>query len=222
MATHEPIRVVLEVGKKRVFASAIDWPGWVRSARSEDEALDALLAYAPRFARLLPRALAFEAPSDRAQLDVIERLPGDGSTEFGVPGAAASVEAEPVPDDDLRRELALLDAGWKAFDAAVEQTRGAELRKGPRGGGRDLDKIADHVVEAERAYLAQLGSRSPDDRSAAALRDAIRATLTARARNEPIPNPRNTRSPWSPRYFTRRTVWHALDHCWEIEDRRLD
>jgi hypothetical protein len=25
---------------------------------------------------------------------------------------------------------------------------------------------------------------------------------------------------WSVRYFVRRTAWHALDHAWEIEDRR--
>jgi hypothetical protein len=24
---------------------------------------------------------------------------------------------------------------------------------------------------------------------------------------------------WTPRYFVRRTAWHALDHAWEIEDR---
>jgi hypothetical protein len=221
MAASGSTRVVLEIGKKRVFASAIDWPGWVRSARGEAEALDALLDHAPRFAGVVPRSLGFVIPSDVAQLEVIERLPGDGSTEFGVPGAAASVESLPLPDVQLRRALALLEAAWKTFDAAVKAANGTELRKGPRGGGRDLAKIVDHVTDAERAYLAKLGSRTPDDESAAALRKAIGATLTARAGDEPVPNPRNTRSLWSPRYFVRRTAWHALDHAWEIEDRQL-
>jgi len=42
------IRVVVEGGAKRVFASAVDWPGWARSGRDEAAALEALLAYAPR------------------------------------------------------------------------------------------------------------------------------------------------------------------------------
>ncbi len=52
---------------------------------------------------------------------------------------------------------------------------------------------------------------------------AVRATaldaLTARARGKPIADPRQTKRPWSPRYYTRSSAWHALDHAWEIEDR---
>ncbi len=37
------INVYLEIGKKKVFASAMDWPGWSRAGRSEEQALLVLL-----------------------------------------------------------------------------------------------------------------------------------------------------------------------------------
>src|SRR5487761_1728509 len=40
-------RVYLEVGKRRVFASAADWPGWARSGKDEESARGALGAGAP-------------------------------------------------------------------------------------------------------------------------------------------------------------------------------
>jgi hypothetical protein len=36
---------------------------------------------------------------------------------------------------------------------------------------------------------------------------------------KPVADPRQTKRPWSPRFFVRRSAWHALDHAWEIEDR---
>ncbi len=36
--------VYLEVGPRRIFAGAIDWPGWCRSGRDEETALEALVA----------------------------------------------------------------------------------------------------------------------------------------------------------------------------------
>ena len=39
--------------------------------------------------------------------------------------------------------------------------RPSELRKGPRGGGRDRDKVVDHVIEAERSYARTIGVRHP-------------------------------------------------------------
>ena len=40
-------RCYLEVGKKRVFACALDWPGWCRSGRDERLAIEALTKSAP-------------------------------------------------------------------------------------------------------------------------------------------------------------------------------
>src|ERR671932_2604159 len=48
-----PIEVYLEIGKKRTFAGALDWPGWCRGGRDEPSALQALLADGPRYARVL-------------------------------------------------------------------------------------------------------------------------------------------------------------------------
>ncbi|MFZ5851554.1 MAG: hypothetical protein ACOYY2_09200 [Actinomycetota bacterium] len=42
--------VALEVGRRRVFASALDWPGWCRAGRDDEQALAALAAAASRFA----------------------------------------------------------------------------------------------------------------------------------------------------------------------------
>ena len=44
------VRVCLEMGRRLSFASALDWPGWSRSGRGEDAALEALRAYVPRYA----------------------------------------------------------------------------------------------------------------------------------------------------------------------------
>ena len=220
------IRVVLEVAPKRSFASAIDWPGWSRGGRTEEESLEALLAYAPRYGAVARCAkLAFRPPATVRGLDVIERIRGDGGTEFGVPGKPAAAENEPVSPADLRRLTALLRASWTVFDAAATKAIGVELTKGPRGGGRELPKIVEHVREAEVAYLGQLGSRAPatadEDpaRPMALLRRSFAAALTAVATGQPVENPRNTRKPWTPRYTVRRSAWHVLDHAWEIQDR---
>ena len=156
---------------------------------------------------------------------MVERIKGDGGTEFGVPGKPAASEDEPVSAADLRRLLALLRASWTVFDGAAKKAVGVELTKGPRGGGRELPKIIEHVREAEVAYLGQLGSRAPaaadetDAKPMALLRRAFAEALTAVATGEPLENPRNTRKPWTPRYTVRRSAWHVLDHAWEIEDR---
>ena len=116
-------------------------------------------------------------------------------------------------------------AAWKAFDAAAQRAQGRELRLGPRGGGRSLEKMVNHVLEAEEAYLTQLGSRRPRPPAHGMparmkqVREAAVEALAARARGEQPPNPSAVRKPWGPRYFVRRSAWHALDHAWELEDR---
>lgn len=216
----EPLRVVLEVAPKRSFASAVDWPGWARSGKTPEAALESLLAYAPRYASVAKRArVAFSAPKLTDGVEVLERLDGGGGTEFGVPGEPSVAEDEPVGDADLKRLKALLRASWATLDEVAEKARGVELRKGPRGGGRDLDKILGHVLEADAAYLGQLGARPPKPLETGEVRDAFLDTLEARVTGRPIANPRNTRSRWSPRYAVRRSAWHVLDHAWEIEDR---
>jgi hypothetical protein len=219
------LAVYLEIGPKRTFAGAVEWPGWCRSGRGEDEAIAALLAYAPRYA--LVAAAAGLTASAAADADVVERLKGGSGTDFGVPSVAPVADDRPLDAAELDRQSRLLSASWQAFDVAWREADEAnlELRKGPRGGGRDLPKMLGHVLEAEEAYLGALGSRHPRMPGATAadrmavVRDTALEVLAARARGEPLADPRNTLHPWSPRYFVRRSAWHVLDHAWEIEDR---
>ena len=130
--------VYLEVGKRRTIAAALDWPGWCRMGRDESSALQALLEYGPRYAQVLQRArLGFQAPDELSALVVKERLKGNATTDFGVPGLAPSIDSKTLEEAELRRLQSILRACWRAFDGTNESARGKTLRKGPRGGGRD-------------------------------------------------------------------------------------
>jgi hypothetical protein len=212
------IPVYLEIGEKRVFASALEWPGWTRSAKDEHRALETLAAYAPRYASV-PKAarIEFEVGA-KPSFKVVERVKGNATTDYGAPGIQASSDTKPLTPTEAERICALLAASWKVFDAAVAKAP-AELRKGPRGGGRDRDKIADHIIDAESGYTPKLGLKLKTprrDESAAvqstrkAILDAIRASAGA---------PQTGEKRWPPRYVARRMAWHLLDHAWEIEDR---
>jgi hypothetical protein len=220
------VRVVLEVAAKRSFASALDWPGWSRSGKSPDEALERLLAYAPRYARVARRAkVPFQPPASVEGLEVVQRVRGDGGTEFGVPGKPASAEEEGLTPKDLDRFAALLRASWVTFDSAARKATGVHLSVGPRGGGRNRAKIIDHVREAEVAYLWKLGSRAPSDSDEPAaqpmklLRRTFLDALAAVAAGDEPADPSGARTRWPPRYAVRRSAWHVLDHAWELEDR---
>jgi DinB superfamily len=220
------LRVYLERGDKRTFAGALDWPGWSRAGKDEAQAIESLLAYAPRYAAVVKRSgLKESVPGKDAAVDIVQRLSGGGGTDFGVPSESTKQDREPLKGRELTRQRALLEASWKSFDAAANAAKGKTLRLGPRGGGRNLAKMAGHVLEAEIAYLGALGSKPPRASARdemAAVRKAALATLDAVVHGRPIENPRNTQRPWTPRYFVRRSAWHALDHAWEIEDRIED
>lgn len=220
------VEVYLETGQKRTFAGALNWPGWCRLGRDEPSALQALLDYGPRYAQILHNAqIAFQTPGDLSALTVVERLAGNATTDFGAPDIAPSADLPPLTEADLRRYQTLLEAYWQAFDAAALAARGKALRKGPRGGGRDLEGIIDHVLGADAAYLTSLGQRFKRNESVnrseelERTRHAILARLAAAVRGElPERGPRGGVI-WKPRYFVRRVAWHLLDHLWEIEDR---
>ncbi|HET9416381.1 MAG TPA: hypothetical protein VFP30_02460 [Candidatus Limnocylindria bacterium] len=215
------IRVVLEVAAKRSFASALDWPGWARSGKSPDEALERLAAYADRYAVVAERAHdGFPASVRVEDLEITQRVRGGSGTEFGVPGVASSVELEAPTPAQLKRDIALLDAVWELFDEVSAARAGTQLKLGPRGGGRQVAKIVEHVQEAEAAYLHQLGWKVPKPRpSAADVRRAFVEGVRLRAAGKPLPEPNRVHTPWEPRYAIRRAAWHTLDHAWEIEDR---
>src|ERR1019366_9322756 len=61
-APDSPVRVCLETGGRLSFASALDWPGWSRSGRGEEGAVERLRAYASRYAPVV-RAAGADAPA---------------------------------------------------------------------------------------------------------------------------------------------------------------
>jgi hypothetical protein len=202
------IDVVIESGRKKVFASALDWPGWARGGKDEDAALEALLGYADRFRPVAGRA-GLSLPK-RLDLTVAARVPGNGGTDFGVPLVAAPAESERVTAAGARRRAALVQAAWDTLDE-VCRSAPEQLRKGPRGGGRDRDAIVTHVVDAERAYAAKMGLHAKDEPD---LRAAVLRMVSAPSDGAALkPNG------WTARYAARRIAWHVLDHAWEIEDK---
>jgi hypothetical protein len=189
--------VLIERGPRWTWASALDHPGWCRRAKGEEAAVEELLAYADRYAKVVP---GFRP----GRVKVVDRVDGPASNDFAPMVAGPGEERRPTP-----KQLAALEGCWVAFDAAVVSAS-AQLRKGPRGGGRDRDQIVDHVVEAERAYGRQIGVRVPPRTPWPEQRDAVLTGL------------RTTKdAKWLPRYALRRVAWHVLDHAWELEDKTL-
>jgi hypothetical protein len=210
------VTVVGEAGTRRVFADALGGPGWCRSAKGEDAAGVVLAGCRRRDAVVAERAGGAFRPARR--FDVVERPPGNATTDFGAPGAGAAADSRPLTAAEARRQVALLTAAWAELDRlAVEAPE--TLRKGPRGGGRDRDAVVAHVVGAEQSYARMVGVRhkepAPGDTAAvAALRQDIAAALTAARSGDPM-----RERGWPARYALRRMTWHVLDHVWEIEDK---
>jgi hypothetical protein len=213
----KPIPVYIESGAKKVFACAIDFPGWCRSGKDEQAALEALASYAPRYAEVAKLAKA-AFPSKAVELEVVERVKGKGATDFGIPHEIPRADGEPLTARQAARQVELMRAAWAVLDK-VARAAPAELRKGPRGGGRDRDKMLGHVLGAEAAYARQLGVRHPepelgDTVAIRALRDDIAEALSGASDGSPL-RPKG----WPPRYAFRRISWHVLDHAWEMQDR---
>src|SRR6187431_13546 len=219
-----PTRTVVQHGPKdkKVAAFAIDWPGWSRGAKTGPEAVELLETYRDRYRRVADIAgLASEFDS-AGPLDIVEDHVGVGSTDFwAISFAPSSFEQGPMPEDELERKLALLEAAWRFFDETAARVS-PELEKGPRGGGRDRDQIVRHVVGNERGDLAKKvgvapaselltpdAIRSHREAFVAAMRDYNAQGKMARGRN------------WTVALLLRHTAFHNLDHAWEMEDKDL-
>ena len=202
-AAPPPAPVALEVGRTWTFASALDWPGWCRRGKGEEDALEALRQYAGRYKAAVGRA--FRAPKE---FTVVGTVPGNATTDFGAPSVVGPWDSEPLPRAEAERMARLVAAAWTSFDAVVAGAP-AKLRRGPRGGGRNRDAIVDHVQEAERAYGRKFGVRLPPRTPWPEQRDALLAAMRGG----------DTDSAWPVRYAMRRVAWHVLDHAWEIEDK---
>ena len=219
----EPIRIMVERGKKkRVVACAFDWPGWDRSGKTEDEALAVLESYRPRYARVAERAGLADEFAAAGAFEVVERLPGIGMTDFyGLSGVPAAPEHDAMTEAECDRKIALLRAAWATLDEAAAGAS-AELRKGPRGGGRERDEIVRHVVGweiydlAKKVGVSEALETREDPAALAAYRDTFADAIRDRcARGETMART------WTLQFLIRRCAWHMLDHAWEIEDRDL-
>ena len=212
------IAVGLESTPKKVFASALEWPGWTRAGRDETTALAALVACAGRYALVARKAgLAF-GPIEPGDLEIVERQPGTATTAFGAPDVVFAADTRPTAAADGERLATIVRTAWAMLET-VAASAPAQLRKGPRGGGRDRDAIVAHVISAENAYARRVGLRlrEPDPRdfdTVAASRAEIADILARPTDGGPIAGGR-----WPARYAARRIAWHILDHAWEIEDR---
>ena len=198
----ERLRVYLEEGRRSTFAVALAWPGWCRRGAQAEAALESLEAYRPRYLAAIGRV---DLPEET---EIVGRVTGNSTTDFGAPDVVGPWDEAPMEPGELRRQALLLATCWSYFDVTAAAAP-AELRKGPRGGGRDTAGIIAHVREAERAYASKLGLRVPRTWSWEEQRAALMESLV----------PGAEAAKWPPGYAMRRIAWHVLDHAWEIQDK---
>jgi hypothetical protein len=195
-------RVYLEEGKKSVFAVSLDWPGWCRQAKTADLAIESLDTYCDRYAQIVTSTFR------PGPFEVVGTVKGNATTDFGAPDARGPWDDEALSAAELSRQIAVLQDCWNYFDVTVDNAPPG-LRKGPRGGGRDRDAVANHVREAERHYCSKVGFRVPPRTPWDEQRDVVVTTLKAS-----LPDAK-----WPAAYALRRIAWHLVDHAWEIEDK---
>ncbi len=219
----EPFRVMIEQGRKKPVAVAVafDWPGWERSGTSEEDALGVLEAYRGRYAAIAERAGLADEFGGIGHPVVVERVEGMGMTDFyGLSMRAAEAEKEQMSEAACERKIALLRAAWTYFDDVASRVS-AELRRGPRGGGRERDRIVEHVHNVEISdFSRKVGLDTPieaqqDPAALGAYRDAFCDAI--REANARGPSARN----WTVQFVVRHSAYHVLDHAWEMEDRDL-
>ena len=216
----DKLRVILEIGKKRrVVAGATDWPGLDRWGTSEEDALEKLLSYVPRYAGVAERAGMKDAFARARDVDAVERVPGSSSTDFwGIAHVPSEIEREVLSPADLERRLELLKACWAYFDDVADRISG-ELSSGPRSAGRTHDEIVRHVIANEpEQFSRKVEVRTPRevvltaDGLATHREDYLDAIRAYNAEGKPART-------WPIQFLVRRTAHHVMDHAWEMEDR---
>jgi hypothetical protein len=220
-----PVRTVVERGPKgkKSVAFALGWPGWSRGARSPELALETLASYRDRYrpvAELARMAREFDAAGP---LEIFEDRVGTGSTDFwGISFSPCSAEQGPMGEAELERAITLLRACWAFFDD-VSARVSFEMRKGPRGGGRDRDQIIRHTIRTESEDFAKrVGLRIPEEGALSpdGLRQHREAYVAAMRAYNAGEVERRMRS-WTLPFLIRHSAYHTLDHAWEMEDKDL-
>ena len=220
-----PIRVVLEGGPKakKFVAYAIDWPGWSRGAKTADQAFKTFAAYQDRYRAIAVRAGRQKEFDEAGELEIVEERVGTGSVDFwAISFSASSFEQEPMDAAELERKITVLQACWDYFDEVAARVS-PQMRKGPRGGGRDRDTIIRHTVRVESEDFAKKVGLAIPERGAlepgalepyrAAYLDAMRAYQRGEFK-------RPMRS-WTLAFLVRHSAFHTMDHAWEMEDKDL-
>jgi hypothetical protein len=161
-----PVRTVIERGPKgkRAVAFSLDWLGWSRGAKTAELALETLEAYRARYRPVAAIARLSSEFDASGPIEIVEDRVGPGSTDFwGISFSASSTEHGPLTDAQFERSVTLLRACWTYFDGVAERVS-PEMRKGPRGGGRDRDGIIRHTIRTESEDFAkQVGLRIPEE-----------------------------------------------------------
>ena len=204
------------------MAFAVDWPGWSRGAKTPELALGLLESYRERYRPVTVAAQMADELDAAGPLDVTEDRVGTGSTDFwGISFSPSGLEHEPMEDTALDRTIGLLRACWGFFDTVAARVS-AEMSKGPRGGGRDRDRIIRHTIRTESEEFAKrLGLRVPECGALTeeGLRD-FRKTYVAAMRAYNAGEGARMRS-WNLPFLIRHSAFHMLDHAWEMEDKDL-
>ena len=217
------LRVTLEVGPKhkKVAAVAPDWPGLERGAKTGEAALEKLQGYRPRYASVAKLAGMEAQFAAITTIDVVEQYRGTGSTDFwGISFAFSSIDGRDMSSKELERELSLMRACWTFFDD-VRLRVSAEMQKGPRGGGRDRDRIVRHVLGTEQDWAQKVGVHTPqnavvtDDEGLKAYRGAYSTAIRT------FHSEGKMARTWPLRFLIRHTAYHTMDHAWEMEDKDL-
>ena len=88
-------------------------------------------------------------------LDLVEDRVGTGSTDFwGISFSPSAAEQDRWARPELERGITLLRACWAFFDGVAARVS-PEMHKGPRGGGRDRDRIIRHTIRTESEDFAK-------------------------------------------------------------------
>src|SRR4026207_923765 len=92
------LRALIEQPTKgtRRGARAADWPGLERGGKTEDEAVEKLVRYLPRYLPVAKGARLGSGFACQAAPDIIGRYPGTGSTDFwGISFAPSPLDHDP-------------------------------------------------------------------------------------------------------------------------------
>jgi hypothetical protein len=217
------LRLVIEepTRGKRWVAVATDWPGLERGAKTEDEAVEKVSRYVARYLPVAGRAELDAELAAQTEIEIVDRYPGVGSTDFwGISFAPSPLDRGPFEAPAFDRQVRLLRAAWAEFDDTASRVS-AELRPGVRGGGRSRDRIVRHVLFTEGDDFAKRVRVRPE------LDDLLTPAGLAAHRDRFVEAMRGWYADglplgkWTIPYLLRHAAYHVLDHAWEMQDRDL-